>query len=74
LTDIRFFTFATAAVAGLGIAAVAEQGDALARFDQCYQFAERILRLCAFDVFIVNAPQRISVTAAGRGTAFCRCA
>ncbi len=60
-----------AAVAGLRIAAVAQQRDALARLDQRQQFIERVLRLARLDVLVVDAPERGEV-AGTRGGAACR--
>ncbi len=75
LTRMRFLNVRddAAAVAGLRIAAIAEQRDPLARFDQRDQFAELFLRFRFLDVLVVDAPQRIGVAAACRRPAFRRC-
>jgi hypothetical protein len=53
-------------MAGLRIAAIAKQRNSLTRFDQRYQFVKFLLRFGFIDVFVVDAPQRIGVTAACR--------
>ena len=51
-------------MAGHRIAAIAKQRNPLARFDLRDQFAKFLLRFGFLDVFVVDAPQRIGVTAA----------
>ena len=51
-------------MAGLGIAAVAEQGDAFAGLHQIGELAELGLRLRRPDVLLVDAPQRVAIAGA----------
>src|SRR5512139_2006641 len=60
------------AVAGLGIAAVAEQRDALARLDQRCQLGELGLRLGTLDVLVEDLPERVGIAGARGGAALCR--
>src|SRR5262245_21075404 len=63
-----------AAMAGFWIAAIAEQGNALAGFDQCGQLVKLRLGCRRPDVLVIDAPQRFGVTAARCGAPFRRCA
>ena len=71
---MRFFTSAAMRLRwhSLRIALVAQQTDALARFDQRQQFAERVLRLRRLDVLVVDAPERVEVAGTRRLPAFRR--
>ena len=59
-------------MAGLRVAAVTEQGDPVARFNQRDELTQLVLRFRPSDVLVVDTPECVDIPTTGSGTSFRR--